>query len=116
MKFIIKQELKFNFDNSRFFFSILSKQVEHNKCPFLTQKVLVDLSISFLQIKHLNIGDINKKLFFSLFYQHLTCFLYFKSEINDFISYELINKKDLQNAGLFDVCKISKLRFNLEAK
>ena len=43
-----------------FFLSILSKQVEHNKCPFLTQKVLVDLSISFRQIKHLNIGDINK--------------------------------------------------------
>ena len=40
------------------FFSILSKQVEHNKCPFFIQKVLVDLSISFLQIKHLNIGDI----------------------------------------------------------
>ncbi len=37
---------------------MLSKQVEHNKCPFLIQNVLVDLSISFLQIKHLNIGDI----------------------------------------------------------
>jgi len=43
-----------------FFLSILSKQVEHNKWPFLTQKVLVDLSISFRQIKHLNIGDIDK--------------------------------------------------------
>ena len=38
----------------------MSKQVEHNKCPFFDQKVLVDLSISFLQIKHLNIGDILK--------------------------------------------------------
>ena len=44
--------------------SFLSRQVEHNKWPFLTQKVLVDLSISFLHIKHLNIGDIQtiKKL------------------------------------------------------
>ena len=32
--------------------------MEHNKCPFLVQNVLVDLSISFLNIKHLNIGDI----------------------------------------------------------
>ena len=36
----------------------LSKHVEHNKCPFLIQNVLVDLSISFLQIKHLNNGVI----------------------------------------------------------
>ena len=41
-----------------FFLSILSKHVEHNKCPFLLQKVLVDLSISFLQIRHLKIGTI----------------------------------------------------------
>jgi len=40
------------------FLYIWSKQVEHNKCPFFFQNVLVDLSISFLQIKHLNIGDI----------------------------------------------------------
>ena len=40
------------------FLSILSKQVEHNKCPFFVQNVFVDLSISFLQIKHLNIGVI----------------------------------------------------------
>ena len=40
------------------FLSILSKQVEHNKCPFLFQNVLVDLSISLRQIKHLNIGGI----------------------------------------------------------
>ena len=65
MKFIIKQELKLIFKIQDFFLSILSKQVEHNKCPFLTQKVLVDLSISFLQIKHLNIGDINKNSIFS---------------------------------------------------
>ena len=39
---------------------MLSKHVEHNKWPFLLQNVFVDLSISFLQIKHLNIGDINK--------------------------------------------------------
>ena len=38
--------------------SMLSRHVEHKRCPFLTQKVFVDLSISFLQIKHLNIGDI----------------------------------------------------------
>ena len=38
------------------FFSIESKQEEHNKCPFFIQNVLVDLSISFRQIKHLNIG------------------------------------------------------------
>ena len=42
-------------------FSILSKQVEHNKWPFLIQYVLVDLSISRLQIRHLNIGDIWKQ-------------------------------------------------------
>ena len=41
-----------------FFLSILSKHVEHNKCPFLLQKVLVDLSIFFLQIRHLKIGTI----------------------------------------------------------
>ena len=40
------------------FLSILSKHVEHNKCPFLIQNVFVDLSISFLHIKHLKIGDI----------------------------------------------------------
>ncbi len=47
--------------NLRSFFglrSILSKQVEHSKCPFLLQKDFFDLSISFLQIKHLKIGDI----------------------------------------------------------
>ena len=40
------------------FFYILSKQLEHKRCPFFFQKVFVDLSISFLHIKHLNIGDI----------------------------------------------------------
>ena len=40
------------------FLSISSKQLEHNKCPFLIQNVLVDLSISLRQIKHLNIGGI----------------------------------------------------------
>ena len=38
------------------FLSIESKHEEHNKCPFLIQNVLVDLSISLRQIKHLNIG------------------------------------------------------------
>ena len=38
------------------FFSILSKHEEHNKCPFFSQNVLVDLSISLRQIKHLNMG------------------------------------------------------------
>ena len=38
------------------FFSILSKQEEHNKWPFFIQNVLVDLSISFRQIKHLKMG------------------------------------------------------------
>ena len=42
---------------------MLSKHVEHNKWPFLLQNVFVDLSISFLQIKHLNIGTI--ELYFS---------------------------------------------------
>ncbi len=37
---------------------MLSKHVEHNRWPFLLQNVFVDLSISFLQIKHLNIGTI----------------------------------------------------------
>ena len=46
------------------FFSILSKHVEHNKCPFLIQNVLVDLSISFLQIKHLKIGDISNQILY----------------------------------------------------
>ena len=40
------------------FLSILSKQVEHNKWPFLIQNDIVDLSISFRQIRHLKIGDI----------------------------------------------------------
>ena len=51
---------------TQFFFSILSKHVEHNRWPFLLQNVFVDLSISFLHIKHLKIGDIqiiiNKKV------------------------------------------------------
>ena len=38
------------------FFSMASKHEEHNKCPFFIQNVLVDLSISLRQIKHLNIG------------------------------------------------------------
>jgi len=38
------------------FFSILSKHEEHNKCPFFFQNVLVDLSISLRQIRHLNMG------------------------------------------------------------
>ena len=38
------------------FFSIISKHEEHNKCPFLIQNVLVDLSISLRQIKHLKMG------------------------------------------------------------
>ena len=38
------------------FFSIASKHEEHNKCPFFIQNVLVDLSISLRQIKHLNMG------------------------------------------------------------
>ena len=38
------------------FFSILSKHVEHKRWPFLTQNVLVDLSMSFLHIKQLKIG------------------------------------------------------------
>ena len=63
-----------------FFLSILSKQDEHNKCPFLTQKVLVDLSISFLQIKHLNIGDINLNSFFLNF---IKISLLFLSQIRD---------------------------------
>ena len=44
--------------SSKFFLSILSKHVEHNKWPFFLQNVFVDLSISFLHIKHLKIGDI----------------------------------------------------------
>ena len=40
------------------FFSIVSKHEEHNKCPFFVQNVLVDLSISLRQIKHLNMGVI----------------------------------------------------------
>ena len=40
------------------FLSILSKHVEHNKCPFLIQNVFVDLSISLRQIRHLKIGAI----------------------------------------------------------
>ena len=38
------------------FFSIVSRHEEHNKCPFFIQNVLVDLSISLRQIKHLNMG------------------------------------------------------------
>ena len=40
------------------FLSILSKHVEHNKCPFLIQNVLVDLSISLRHIRHLKMGTI----------------------------------------------------------
>ena len=86
MKFIFKEELKIILKIQDFFLSILSKQVEHNKCPFLTQKVLVDLSISFLQIKHLNIGDINKNSIFLNFIN----FSYMKSEIDVFKKF-LIN-------------------------
>ena len=70
-------------------FSISSKQVEHSKWPFLIQKDFVDLSISLLQIKHLNMGVIlilnipviliqsfNSKFYFSLnlaiFSKHFT--------------------------------------------
>ena len=42
----------------KIFLSILSKHVEHNRWPFLLQNTFVDLSISFLHIKHLKIGDI----------------------------------------------------------
>ena len=86
MKFIFKEELKIILKIQDFFLSILSKQVEHNKCPFLTQKVLVDLSISFLQIKHLNIGGINKNSIFLNFIN----FSYMKSEIDVFKKF-LIN-------------------------
>ncbi len=44
-----------------FFFdfkSMLSKHEEQSKCPLLLQKDFVDLSMSFLQIRHLNIGVI----------------------------------------------------------
>ena len=44
---------------------MLSKHEEHNKCPFLLQKDFVDLSISFLQIRHLNIGDISLVLIYN---------------------------------------------------
>ena len=67
---------------------MLSKHVEHNKCPFLIQNVFVDLSISFLQIRHLNIGDI---LIWSIF-------LIVHKDILKSI------KKGLQLASLF-VCK-----------
>ena len=67
------------------FLSMLSKHVEHNKCPFLIQYVFVDLSISFLQIRHLNIGDMLKDDFINTIYKGI--------------------KKGLQIAGLF-VCKI----------
>ena len=40
------------------FFSMLSRQVEHKRWPFFFQNVFVDLSISLLQIRHLNIGVI----------------------------------------------------------
>ena len=48
-----------------FFSSILSRQLEQSKCPFLVQNDLVDLSISFLQIRHLNMGviEINSYVF-----------------------------------------------------
>ena len=69
------------------FLYIWSKQVEHNKCPFFFQNVLVDLSISFLQIKHLNIGDILGKLLqqFYQFYNKkvFTHFLEFQRDINN---------------------------------
>ena len=70
------------------FLYIWSKQVEHNKWPFFFQNVLVDLSISFLQIKHLNIGDILRKLFAQSIYQiyikkFFTHFLEFQRNINN---------------------------------
>ena len=54
----IKRIFFLNFIVQSFFLSILSKHVEHNKWPFFLQNVFVDLSISFLHIKHLKIGDI----------------------------------------------------------
>ena len=41
---------------------MVSKHVEQRRCPFLIQNVLVDLSMSLRQIKHLNIGVITKSL------------------------------------------------------
>ena len=38
---------------------MFSKHEEQSKCPFLLQKVFLDLSISFLQIRHLNMGVIS---------------------------------------------------------
>ena len=45
------------------FKSILSKQEEQSRCPLLLQKAFFDLSISFLQIRHLNIGGIGFEVF-----------------------------------------------------
>ncbi len=56
-KLIIKKN-HFVLNTSFLSLSILSRQVEHNKWPFLFQNALVDLSISLLQIKHLKIGVI----------------------------------------------------------
>ena len=51
---------------------------------FLIQNVLVDLSISFLQIKHLNIGDIFEKLKKNIYFR---IFLKIKVFLNSFKIY-----------------------------
>ena len=79
---------------------MLSKHVEHNRWPFLFQNVFVDLSISFLQIKHLNIGTIK-------LYRDKVCF-YNNIFNNYFLIYwlkliKIFIKKDLSKTGLFSV-------------
>ena len=86
------------------FFSIVSKHEEHNKCPFLIQHVIVDLSISLRQIKHLNMGvTIPPMLFFNLIINTFIVssfnYLISKNYLANF-SFNSKTKKDLHIAGL----------------
>ena len=81
----------------------------------LFQNVLVDLSISFLQIKHLNIGGI-KKNFIKAYQIKVLMNLYVLNWNKNFIYIDNFHKKRPASSESFFVCKISKLRFNLEAK
>ena len=48
--------IKFSYEGLFPFFKNLSKHTEHNKLPLLLRNNSLDLSISILQIEHLNIG------------------------------------------------------------
>ena len=60
-----------------------------------------------------------KKYFLQFYQTYEVCYTIhnkFRIENNQLLIKIILIKKDLQEAGLFSVCKFSKLRFSLEAK